>query len=137
MLKKVLILGVVNLFLGLGLNMVLNVVFPQLSSEYQGSGLFRPWSDPLMSLYFAYPFIAGAVFIYLWGILGKSLKGDAWRRGFNFAKVYFLLATVPGMFITYTSMKVSILMIATWMVIGFLEAYIGGWLLANWDKKRA
>lgn len=119
MLKRSLIAGVVLLIVGMGINWVIGMFFPGISAEYQNPAMFRPWTDPLMMVYFGYPFILGFVLYYFWGKVGKP-------KAFEFAKLYFLIATVPGMFITYTSFQVSLSMVLLWAVTGFLQVYIAG-----------
>jgi len=116
MIKKGLIAGVVLLVVAFGFTW-LNNLFPTLSAEYQNPAIFRPWEDPLMMAYFFYPFILGFVAYYLWGKVGKP-------KPFEFAKLYFWVATLPGMFVTYTTFQISLLMVVSWAVIGFIQAYI-------------
>lgn len=125
MLKKGLVAGLANLVVGMALTFGLQTVLPSLAKEYQ-TALFRPWNDPLMTLFFAYPFILGIVAAYLWGLLQSNFKGDSFKKAFQFAKTYFIIATIPGMFVTYTSFHVSIFMVLSWTVIGFVEVYIAG-----------
>jgi hypothetical protein len=117
--KKGLIAGVVLLIVGFGLNWLLGLIFPALMSEYQNTAIFRPWNDPLMMAYFGYPFILGVASAFLW----DKIKA---KDPLEFAKFYFIIATIPGMFISYTTFQVSFLMIVSWTVVGFLEAYIAG-----------
>lgn len=124
MLKKGLVAGVVLLVVGYSFNWLLSFLIPQILAEYQNTAIFRSWNDPLMLVYFAYPFILGVVLAYLW----EKLKA---KDALEFAKTYFIIATIPGMFISYTSMQLSLLMICVWMLMGFLQAYIGGLVFAR------
>lgn len=124
MIKKGLFAGITLLIFSFFLNWFSNLVFPQLAAEYQNPNMFRPWQDPLMMAYFAYPFIFGFVGYYLWGKLKKP-------KAMEFAKIYFIVATIPGMFITYTSFKLSFLMVLIWAVSGFFQAYIAGWIFSR------
>lgn len=134
MVKKGLIAGFVILILGMGLNFALQLFVPVLAKEYQNIGLFRPWSDPLMTVYFAYPFILGIVLSYFWNIMGKHFAGDTITKAFQFAKLYFIIATIPGMFISYTCFQISLLMIVNWALTGFLEAFVAGLIFAKIKK---
>jgi len=129
--KKGLIASVVILVVGMALNMLLGVVFPNLAAEYQNPALFRPWTDPLMMLFFAYPFITGFVLAYLWSVLGKWLTGSPTSKAWQFAKLYFVVATIPGMFISWTSFQVSPLMIASWTIVGLVEAFAAGFVFTK------
>ncbi len=130
--KKGLLIGVVNLVMGIVLNQVLNAIFPELLREYQNGALFRPWTDPLMMAFFLYPFILGMALAYFWSIFGKQIKGETvGQKAWSFTKLYFVIATIPGMFISLTSFKVSFLMIGSWTFSGLAEAFIAGWILAK------
>lgn len=122
--KKGLVAGVAILVVGFTFNWILGQLFPALTAEYQNPAIFRSWQDPLMMAYFAYPFILGIVAAYLW----DRLKA---KDALEFAKVYFIIATIPGMFITLSSFQVSYLMVASWMVVGFLEIFVAGWVFTR------
>lgn len=134
MVKTGLIAGFANLLLGLGITVVLQMILPGLAQEYQNTSIFRPWQDPLMMVYFAYPFILGIVLAYLWNLLYKQLKGSGPEKVMQFAKVYFIIATIPGMFISYTSFQISFLMILVWTLTGFAEAYLSGLVFMKYLK---
>jgi len=117
--KKGLLAGFLILIVGLGLNWIIGMLIPEVQNEYQNTSIFRPWQDPLMLVYFAYPFVLAVALSFLW----DKIKA---KNALEFAKLFFIVATVPGMFITYTSMQISLLMIIVWSVVGFIEAYIAG-----------
>ncbi len=129
--KQGLIIGLADLIVSLVFNFGVNFAIPSLALEYQ-SGLFRPWSDPLMMAFFLSPFILGFALAYFWMVFGKHIEGKTpSEKAINFTKFYFLIATIPGMFISLTSFKVSYLMIGSWTLLGLIEAYVAGWLLAK------
>lgn len=121
MIKRGLIAAVVLLVVAFLFNWLSEMLLPGLSAEYKNIAIFRPWTDPLMMAYFFYPFITGLVFAYLWELL-------KFKSPFKFAKFYFLIATIPGMFISYTTFQVSLLMILSWSVMGFLQALIAAYV---------
>lgn len=131
MIKKGLIAGVVILIAGFILSPIFLMIFPTLNSEYETSGIFRPWTDPLMMAYFLYPFIFGLAASYFWKLSEGKLKGDRVGKALGFAKIYFLIATIPGMFVSYTSFQISFAMVATWTISGFIDAFIAGWIFAK------
>lgn len=51
------IAGVIMLITGMGLSYLLHAIFPSLIVEYNNTSVFRPWTDPLMSIYFVHPFV--------------------------------------------------------------------------------
>lgn len=134
MIKNGFIVGIATFVIGIGMSFLLSPLIPSLALEYQNPALFRPWTDPLMTLFFAYPFIFGLVSAYLWSMVGKSFKGSNSSKAFQFAKIYFLIVTIPGMFMSYTSFQVSFLMVLSWTVTGLVEAYVAGYILARMDR---
>ena len=115
--------GVVVLIVSLVLMQVYNAVFPALAIEYSTS-FFRPMSDPLMMLFFLYPFVLGLAFAWLWNKTKKS-----WKTPYELAVAYFLAATIPGMFVTFTSMPYSPWMVATWTIGGLIYALCAAFVL--------
>lgn len=119
-----LIAGVIILAVGMIINQLFSFIFPSLMAEYASGGLFRAWTEPLMSLYFVYPFFLGIVLSLVWDKTKNLIKEKTvWRKGFVFGMVYWLVA-IPGMIITYSSFKISLLMVVTW-TIGILAQAIG------------
>jgi len=133
--KRGLIAGIAILVAGFVFSFLIQSIFPLIAMEYQNFSIFRPWDDPLMMAMLAYPLILGVVLAYFWGIIEKNFKeGDAVKKAVSFANLYFLIATVPGMFISYTSFQLSFLMIALWTASGYLDAFIAGWIFAKVKK---
>ena len=119
----------------MGFSFLTNALFPALAAEYVDSGIFRPWSDPLMQMFFAYPFILGVILAFVWDKLKTQVKGQSvFSRGLNFGQSYFLVATIPGMFITYTSFQVSLGLVLSWTTGGLIEGIFAGWVLAKLNK---
>lgn len=129
--KTKLIAGTAILVAGLGLQMFFGLLFPAVSAEYQNSGVFRPWSDPLMTVYFVYPIIFAITAGYLWKRIREQLSGSPKEQAGQFAKLYFIIATIPGMFISYTSMQISLMTILTWTLTGYVQAWVAGWVFAK------
>lgn len=122
-------LGVIMLIVGMVVN-YLFMLIPSVSADYS-SGFMRSWSDPLMMLFFLYPFVLGLVFAWLWAKTKESFKGK--MRGCYFGWLLFFLTTVPGMFVTYTSFNLSFLTILSWTVSGLINAKIAGFFLAKFN----
>lgn len=130
-----LVVGVATLVASIGFNFLSNALFPDLAAEYIDSGIFRPWSDPVMQMFFAYPFILGLILAFAWARLKSQVKGESvFSRGLNFGLSYFLVATIPGMFITYTSFQVSLGLVLSWTASGLIEGIVAGWVLAQLNK---
>lgn len=127
--------GLVNLVVGVILSQFYNFVSPAIAGEYTNIALFRLWSDPLMSLFFLYPFVLGLVLAWVWDETRKLFEGkSAFERACKFGFAYWIAATVPGMFITYSSFQVSLGLVLSWTLTGLVEAIVAGWIFAKMMK---
>ncbi|KKW42733.1 MAG: hypothetical protein UY92_C0004G0069 [Candidatus Magasanikbacteria bacterium GW2011_GWA2_56_11] len=129
-----LLAGLLLLAVGTVLTPLFNLLAPSLKTEYENQAIFRPWSDPLMMLYFLYPLLLGVIFSWVWAKTKSLFAGtSSFRRGLTFASVYAAVSLLPGMFITYSSFQVSLPMVLSWTGSGFLGAIAAGWLIARLD----
>ncbi|MFA6992478.1 MAG: hypothetical protein WC269_04350 [Candidatus Gracilibacteria bacterium] len=127
--------GVLMLIVGMGINYLMNLFVPALMVEYTTSGLFRPWEDPLMSLYFAYPIVLGLALAWFWNKTKSSFKGaSVFGRGASFGFACFLIATIPGMLVTYASFDISLGMVLSWTLMGIVDLLIAGFVFAKLNK---
>jgi hypothetical protein len=130
-----LLAGVAMLVVGLAVSRLFGMFFPGINAEYANPAIFRPWSDPIMSLYFLYPFVLGIILAFFWGMVKDKIKGtQVWLKGINFGLGYFVLAGIPGMLISYATFKVSLILIISWLISGLINAIIAGWIFAKWLK---
>lgn len=135
--KKIIWLGLLIGLATLVAGMIVSYLFmlaPSISSDYKNPAIMRQWQDPLMMLFFLYPFIFGLIMAWFWGKSKSIFKGSSWQRGTSFGLAIFLIATIPGMFITYTSMPYSLATVISWAVGGLINSLIAGWILARMNK---
>ncbi len=119
-----LIAGVVLLILsilGLYVNML---IFPDLAMQYF-QPTFNEQSGRVM-LYFIHPFIIAMALSSFWNRMKEILKGSFLTRGIEFGIIYALIATFPAMWLVFSSITVSWQMVATWFVLGLIQAIIAG-----------
>ncbi len=125
-----LLAGAAMLVVGFGVGYALMAVFPTLAAEYANTALFRPWSDPIMSLYFAHPFVLGLILAWIWGVVKGVIGGAGWAaKGARFGLAYWVVS-IPGMIISYASFPLSLLMVATWSASILLQALAAGFIYA-------
>ena len=104
--KKILIAGIAGgilLFIvQFAFSSLANLVAPY---DIFSIGGMRARTDPVMLLFFAYPFVlsfaSAIVFDRVKAALADARPGLA---GLTFGLILFLLVTVPGMFVTFSSM---------------------------------
>lgn len=131
--KKFLIKGVVAgavlLVLSYAALYLLVTFFPDLAELYY---------DPVFSLdgekeilYFLHPFILSFALAWFWRRFKSLFHGSFWWRGIEMGLVYGLIATLPSMWITFSSLSVSISLVFTWFLYGVFQATIVGIIYAK------
>jgi hypothetical protein len=125
------IAGIGMLIINVVLSSAYTVFFPTLQREYENGYLFRSWSDPVMSIYFVHPILAGLFLAWIWDKT-KSLFGGLkwWSGGYKFGLIYWLFS-VMGMIMTYSSFQVSLLLVGSWTVSILIEGVLTGLLFAK------
>jgi hypothetical protein len=119
-----LVAGVVLLILSI-LGLYLNIwIFPDLAMQYFQPA-FNEQSSRIM-LYFIHPFIIAMALSWFWSKIKGILKGSFLTRGIEFGIIYALVATFPAMWLVFSSITVSLQMVFTWFVLGFIQAIIAG-----------
>jgi hypothetical protein len=137
-----LLVGVANFIASMLVSQIFRVIFPSVNAEYTNPNLFRAYSDPLMLLFFVYPFLLGIILAWFWNKTktlfvspeAGSRPGGSTRAAIKFALTYFVVSTIPGMFVTYSSMPYSFLIVLSWLVEGLLNGLIAGIILAKLNK---
>lgn len=130
-----LLAGLVMLILAVVLSFLSNLVLLGLMTEYGNTALYRAWDDPLMSIYFAYPFVMGLALAWFWNRVKGTFGGkSAWGRGIRYGLAYWIIANIPGMVITYSSFQVSFPMVMTWTVFALIQGVAGGLVCAGMNR---
>jgi hypothetical protein len=124
------VIGVITLILGMAVS-YLFMLIPSVNADYSNPAIMRSWQDPLMMLFFLYTFIQGIIFAWAWNKSKTLFKGSSLERGGNFGLAIFVIATIPGMFITYTSMPYSFMTVISWTVGGLINSLVAGWILVR------
>jgi len=84
-----------------GLNVIMNQIISYDISEFGG---MRPMDDPVMLLFFAYPFVVAFAAAYLYDILHPLLQGSVIQKGTAFGLILLVIVAIPSNFAMYTSM---------------------------------
>jgi hypothetical protein len=102
-------------------------IFPSLAVQYFGPA-FDAQSERAI-LYFIHPFIAGLAFAWFWDRCKEMLKGSFLGRGIEFGVLYWLVAVFPMMWLIYSAIDVSLLLVLTWLIFGLIQGVVAGLLL--------
>lgn len=136
--KKVFLPGLVaalGLFVaGMAIGYLFHFMFPSVSAEYENTQIFRPWEDPLMYIYFLQPFFLAFALAWVWNRTKTLFAKNIWRIAFYFALVYWFVAIIPGMIMTLSSFKVSVLMTLTWTISAFFQALVAMLIIIRMNR---
>jgi len=94
--------------------------FPDMAMEYFGPAFIG--KNQRNIFYYIHPFVISACLLWLWSRLRSLFKGSTFVRSLKFGLTYTAIATVPYMLLIYSAMDVSVLIILSWLLFGFLEA---------------
>jgi hypothetical protein len=104
--KKILIGGITGgilLFIAqFAFSMIGNLISPY---DVFAIGGMRARDDPVMLLFFAYPFVLSFTSAITFDRVKAALGGSCTGPGLTFGLILFLLVTVPGMFVIFSSMN--------------------------------
>ena len=129
-----LLAGLVMLIVAMILSYAFNAIWPSLAAEYAKTDIFRPWDDPIMSLFFAYYFVLGIIFAWVWSKTKQLFKGKCCHRALHFGLAMWLVLSIPGMWMSYASFQLSLGIILSWLVMNLINYVIVGLLFAKLNK---
>jgi len=133
--KSGLIAGLIMLIISFVMTIILNLIFPQITLEYS-TQMYRSWNDPLMLLFYLHPFILGLILSWVWQLTSLIMKGDDITKAVKFTFAYIIIAQIPGMYITFASMNVSLLMIMGWILTNLIQILCGSIIISKMNKKK-
>ncbi|MBK6932317.1 MAG: hypothetical protein IPH12_16245 [Saprospirales bacterium] len=108
---------------------LLVMFLPQVAEQYYNP-IFDLEGDKTY-LYFLHPFILSFALAWFWRRFKSLFHGPFWWRGMELGLVYALIATLPSMWITFSSLAVSFTLVATWFLYGLFQAVVIGIVYAK------
>ncbi|HEY0669448.1 MAG TPA: hypothetical protein VGD22_14785 [Sphingobacteriaceae bacterium] len=103
--------------------------FPALFIEYNNP-LFNSTGDRDV-LFYLHAFIISFALSWFWDRFKGLFHGSFLIRGLEFGLVYTIVALVPVMWITFSALDVTILMVSSWLIYGFIQAIISGFIFGK------
>lgn len=77
-------------------------------------------------LFYMHAFIISFALSWFWQRFKGLPTGHSLRRGLQFGFIYGLVALLPVMWITFSSLDITFIMVASWFVYGLAQAVIAG-----------
>ena|SRR5688500_15568216 len=103
--------------------------FPQFFVEYNNP-LFDS-DGSRNALFYMHAFIISFALSWFWERFKGLFNGPFILRGLEFGVIYALVALLPVMWITFSSLDITIIMVAGWFLYGLFQAIIAGILFAK------
>ena len=136
--KKVLVpalaSAVAMLAVGVLLGYLFDLLFPSLGVEYENAALYRPWDDPLMYLFILQPLILCGTLVWGWEKVKSHFQGSVGKKAFNVTLIMLILSIIPGMLMTLSSFKVSVIAIITWTISAFFQILVASLIFIKMSK---
>jgi hypothetical protein len=100
--------------------------------------LFVEYNNPLFNsdgkrdmLFYLHAFIFSFALSWFWDRFKGLFKGPFMIRGFEFGLVYSIVALLPVMWISFSALDVTIVMVASWFIYGLMQATVAGIIFAK------
>jgi hypothetical protein len=105
-------------------------LLPSVMDEYYNP-VFRSSSFETDWLFYAHPFVLSASLFWFWDRFKTFFSGSFVWRAFEIALAYGIIAMLPVLWLTFSAIDISFLMVATWLAYGILQAFVAGLVLAK------
>jgi hypothetical protein len=100
--------------------------------------LFVVYNNPLFNsdgsrdiLFYMHAFIISFALSWFWERFKTMFNGHFLIRGIEVGFVYAMVALLPVMWITFSSLDITIPMVLSWFFYGFVQAVVAGTVLAK------
>jgi len=101
-------------------------------------GLFIEYNNPLFNsdgsrdvLFYLHAFIISFALSWFWDRFKGLFKGALILRGFEFGLVYSVIALLPVMWISFSALDITVVMVVSWFLYGLVQAIIAGLVFAK------
>jgi len=100
--------------------------------------LFVAYNNPLFNsdgsrdiLFYLHAFIISFSLSWFWDRFKGLFTGFFLLRGIEFGVVYALVALLPVMWITFSALDITVVMVLSWFFYGFIQAVVAGIIFAK------
>jgi hypothetical protein len=102
---------------------------PSLAEQYYNP-VFSLEGDKTV-LYFLHPFVLSFALAWFWARFKGQFEGHWIVRGLELGLVYGIVATLPAMWITFSSLSLSFPLVLSWFAYGVFQAAVVGLIYAK------
>lgn len=131
--KKVIIPGVIAGFVLLafsyGALYLLVTLLPSLAEQYYNPVFSQEGDKTIM--YFLHPFVLSFALAWFWERFKGQFEGSWLLRGLELGVVYAIVASLPAMWITFSSLALSFQLVVSWFAYSTVQAAVVGLIYAK------
>ncbi|HVV54164.1 MAG TPA: hypothetical protein VHC47_02500 [Mucilaginibacter sp.] len=104
-------------------------LFPSLFIEYNNPLFNSDGSRDI--LFYLHAFIISFALSWFWDRFKSLFKGRSVLRGLEFGFVYSIIALLPVMWISFSSLDITVATVSSWFLYGLIQAIIAGVVFAK------
>lgn len=124
--------GIVIAIIWMLTNVLVSIIWP--TYDVLKLGGMRLTCDPVMLLFFFYPWIYGFIMTYAYQKIESVFKGSYVNKGKAFGLLMWLVIVIPSAFVVYTSMDYPIAFTFNQIIGGLIQMLAAGIVIA-WVNK--
>ena len=94
----------------------------------------RAVNDPIMMLFFLYPFVLGLAIAYLYDFAKTSFKGNALQKGVSLGFIAWIVSAIPSAFVVFTSMTYPMGFTVDMVIGSLISMLVAGLVIAKLSK---
>jgi len=128
--SPILIAGLLVLLVSLALLYSFIYLLPSIMDEYYNP-VFRSSSFQTDWLFYAHPFVLSISLYWFWDRFKTTIKGSLTQRAFQISLAFGIIAMLPVLWLTFSAVDISLIMVATWTAYGILQAFVAGLVFAK------
>jgi hypothetical protein len=128
--SPILLAGFLVLLVSLALLYSMIYLLPAMMDEYYNP-VFRSSSFETDWLFYVHPFILSISLYWFWDRFKTFFNGSFTWRAFEIALAYGIIAMLPVLWLTFSAIDISFIMVATWLAYGILQAFVAGLVFAK------
>lgn len=123
------IAGILLFVLSYGGLYVSILFFPEFFIEYNNPLFNSDGSRDI--LFYSHAFVISFSLSWFWERFKSLFIGNFVLKGLEFGMIYSLVALLPVMWITFSSMDITLTMVGSWFFYGLMQAVIAGLFFAK------
>jgi hypothetical protein len=131
--KKMIISGFISSIILLVVSvLMLNVallLYPQTFEEYYNDTFNLNGERDIF--FYIHPFVLSIALAWFWQRFKGMFKGNFLLRGLELGVVFAVVAILPVMWITYSAISVSFIVVVTWFLYGLIQTCVAGMVFAK------